>query len=491
MSRWAAEFAQHPFQAIWKALKDELSLIEVDDQTVLTSVDELARLKKVIAYLDEIISSVDPDITPKSVWAAFHPQADSCLQQVRSYVSNRNITHVIQANEHADNLLTYLKPYLILPEEVIRALQNSARSYVTEVEKYVEAFRDKSTVIVKQLEDNKKLSTSCLSRTESNGTKIDKFVEHLFVGTEEIAPVEKAIEDTKRDIDIKAGEISALHTTLLVGDASTKTVVAAAEKEIGERRDEIVELLEAVDSEVKQLDAFHTKIFGEKNDSTGEPVSGLKYELDQRMAQLSAFESAQNNKHSALFQKIESLLPGATSAGLASAYGALREKFSKPIARYTWLFYGSLSVLILAAIFISVRHLTIYPTVSVDFVEVAEWDYVLRALLYKTPFIAPVIWLAIFSTTRRSQYERLQQEYAHKEALATSYDSYKKQIQELKGESEDLQKQLISKAIEAIAYNASVTLDGKHEDKLPVQHLLEKLSLDDAKKLLEMLKASK
>lgn len=105
--------------------------------------------------------------------------------------------------------------------------------------------------------------------------------------------------------------------------------------------------------------------------------------------------------------------------------------------------------------------------------------------MYKAPFIAPVIWLAIFSGTRRSQYERLQQEYAHKEALASSYDSYKKQIQDLKGETEALQKDLLAKAIEAIAYNASVTLDGKHQEKMPLAQLIEQLGgLEQAQKLI-------
>lgn len=198
---------------------------------------------------------------------------------------------------------------------------------------------------------------------------------------------------------------------------------------------------------IGELDVFYTKIFGE-NDETGKPVSGLNFELDLRTTQLLALEEEQKVKHQALFQKIESLLPGATSAGLASAYRALKENFSKPISTYTWLFYGALLLLTVAAIVMSVQNFNAYPTFSISFVEVADWDHVLRALLFKAPFISPVIWLAVFSSTRRSQYERLQQEYAHKEALATSYESYKKQLQELKGESDALPNQLPTRILE-------------------------------------------
>lgn len=131
--------------------------------------------------------------------------------------------------------------------------------------------------------------------------------------------------------------------------------------------------------------------------------------------------------------------------------------------------------------------LTLFPF-KVEFVKATDWTDMLRTLLTRIPIIVPILWVAIFSATRRSQYERLQQEYAHKEALASSYDSFKKQLKDLGGDTDDLQKALIGRAIDAIAYNASTTLDGKHTEKLPALQILEKLSVDDARKLLDMLR---
>jgi hypothetical protein len=71
----------------------------------------------------------------------------------------------------------------------------------------------------------------------------------------------------------------------------------------------------------------------------------------------------------------------------------------------------------------------------------------------------------------------LQQEYAHKEAFAKSYESYKKQLESLPGsDTEPLQKELIAKAIDAIAFNASSTLDGKHRDKMPLEQAIDVLT---------------
>ena len=68
----------------------------------------------------------------------------------------------------------------------------------------------------------------------------------------------------------------------------------------------------------------------------------------------------------------------------------------------------------------------------------------------------------------------MQQEYAHKEALAKSYDSYKQQIEALNSGDADMLKNLITKAIDAIAYNASETLDKRHGDRHPAHELVEK-----------------
>lgn len=492
-SRWATEFSQHPFHAQWDALKSQLETLEVDDKTVPTSVYELARLKKVVAYLDDLLLAIEPDMTPRSVWAAFHPQVEACKSQVAAYASNRNIAHIQQANEHADNLLTYLKPYFVHPKDSLKALERGAKKYVNELESYTTTFQKKALELVQEIEQGKATSDGQLAATAANRAEIMTFHELLLTENPENISIRSAIQAAKMDIDAKALEITNLYNLLLVGDAATKptkTKIEEAEAAISEQRTNISGLIASAEVELEQLDNFHIKIFGKKDPATGQATSGLQFELDQRIAHLVKLENEQRVKHKAMFEEIESLLPGATSAGLASAYRSLKEKFSNPIRFYTALFYGALLLLVIAAMIMSTQELRFSPF-SIKFIEIEEWDYVLKALMFKAPFILPAVWLAIFSSTRRSQYERLQQEYAHKEALAKSYEGYKKQILDLKGESEELQRALISKSIDSIAYNASVTLDGKHEEKSPIHQLFEKLSPTEAKKLIDWARSDK
>lgn len=493
-SRWATEFENHPFQASWIALKELLLTTEVDDQTVSTSVLELSRLKRVVAFVDEILSTLDPELIPRAVWPSFQQQTEALLQQVRNYVANRNIGHIANANENADNLLTYVRPYMVAPADAMRALQRSARTLSAQLETYTADVRTKSTAMLAAVAEAQQGVSMTLAEAMQGKAKLDEYASRLFVGNEQAPAIQKEIAGLLEATTSKSAAIDELYAALLVGTPkaqSTQAQVKAAEVDITATRDKTSALLDSAQTEVRQLTSFYEKIFGRRDEATSKLVGGLEAELDTRTTELKRLEDEQKIKHAAMFAKIESLLPGATSAGLATAYKNLKDNFATPIKRYTWLFYGSLGLLVIAALVMAVKGFSIYPSFTMEFVEAPNWDVILRALIYKAPFIAPVLWLAVFASTRRSQYERLQQEYAHKEALAQSYESYKKQIQDLKGDSDALQRELIEKAIDAIAFNASTTLDGKHENKLPIHQFLEKWSLDDFKKVIDLAKNAK
>lgn len=493
-SRWADEFSRHPFQPIWAGIKNDLANIDVDDQTVITSVTELARLKRVIVYLDEIISTVDPDLTPRSVWSNFESQSDACSQQIRAYSSTKNISHIQQANEHADNLLTYVRPYMVLPQEAVSALQKSAQTYASQLESHIFSFRNKSESLLNEIRKDREVAAARMRGLEKAGDKIDVLAKELFDGADGVIPTKSLIDSFVADVAEKTKQVTDLHVNLLVDlpeKNSIQTQTKYAEADILARRKEMTKVLENAQKRIDNLDEFYEKIFGVPDNDKVETTGGLEFELNTRIAQLDSLEIDQEKKHKALFERIESLLPGATSAGLASAYRSLKESFDKPIANYTKYFYWSLGLIALGTVVFAIEKVSLLPP-DVTFTKIKDWDEILRGLVGKAGFFIPMVWLALFSATRRSQYERLQQEYAHKEALASSYESYKKQLQELNGGSEDLQRELIAKAVAAIAYNASATLDGKHhKEKPPLVQLLEKANLEPLQKLHDILKSFK
>lgn len=185
-------------------------------------------------------------------------------------------------------------------------------------------------------------------------------------------------------------------------------------------------------------------------------------------------ECRENHKstYNEIKEQIESLLPGATAAGLSSAYNELKKEFQKPIKLSTGMFYASLIMILVFGLATTTQKLSLVPFVY-EQIALSNTDTMLRNLIHNIPIMLPVIWLAIFSSKRRSEYQRLHQEYAHKEAIAKSYESFRKQISQLENDKHELTQELLSTAIEALKFNASTTLDKKHGDKLPLQEIVE------------------
>lgn len=490
MSRWQTEFEQHPFQENWRLLLEDVPTLSVDDQTVLTAVQELARLKKVVEYLREAIASIDVELVPKSVWDSFHGQCSPCRQEVANYKSNRSIGHLQNANQHLDNLLSYVRPYLILPESVLKVLGASAHAYRSQMELSVTTFQQQVSTAAQEIATDRSTAKNSISAIQKSKAAVDAFVTDLIEGSGEKKSIKRAIESTKVTIEQQAADIASLHKAMLVDapdSVSIKSKVDQASREVISAEQKIKDLLNLTQDDVDDFDEFHKKIFG-SIDSEGKTTGGLKQELDTRVTQLDNLEKVQLAKYKALYEKIENLLPGATSAGLAKAYEVQRRSFATPIKNSTKLFYAAVGLMPVIAFLTSIQSASL-TQLSISFVNHETLEAIAKSMLLKLPFMAPLIWLAVFASIRRSQYERLQQEYAHKEALAKSYDSYKKQLEALlTTEKESLQKELINKAIEAIAYNASQTLDGKHRDKMPLEHALDVLSSEKGQSLLDRLR---
>jgi hypothetical protein len=488
MTRWIQEYNQHPLKSTWSTLLENVEPLDVDDQTVTTTVEELARLKKVLAFVDRIIVNADAELTPKSVWGNCHSQAEACLQQVRAYAANRNVSHLVQANEHADNILTYVRPYMVPPEQALEAYGAAMRAFSDQVSDYVAAFQERALSVQSTLTTAVNDAINQQKEIETIELRVKQFDGYLFDGIDGKQPAEKYLKEMVSNVETSHGTVEALRQKLLEGPESISVKVTGYEKDIHQIHDTLTDVLDSATSRQKELDTFYIRIFGPPLADDDEiQEGGLKHELDVRFEQLGRHEEEQKTRQKALFESIESLLPGATSAGLASSYKALKDYFKSPITRYTQAFYFSMLALLLGGLILVMESFTLWPF-HIEFVKTNGWEEMVRTLLTRVPIVLPVVWVAIFSATRRSQYERLQQEYAHKEAFASSYESYKKQLQQLQIDADGLQKELIGKAIEAISFNASKTLDGNHTEKPPVYQLLEKLNVEDLKKILDLAK---
>ncbi|MDO6687643.1 MULTISPECIES: coiled-coil domain-containing protein [unclassified Agarivorans] len=483
MSRWTETFENHPFQTNWKGIVEIVEEVIVDDETIVTSVEEIARLNKVVVFLNSLLKSCDPELIPESTWNNFHSQSSSCLQQVNHYQSNRNIGHITNANNHLDNLLTYIRPYQVVAGKAAQSASASFGAYTRAINSNLSSFQAEAKELLAELGDFKNQAENNAIESDAAKVRIKELESSYFDDTEEEG-LETRINSFEEKLEENYERIQKYRTELLDGDSENESISSEVKNalELAENDSEnIKELLNEVKSKLADFKQYHTDVFGVKNEE-GEHEGGLKAEIVAREKHLEAFKKQQELKYKTLNDEIESLLPGATSAGLATAYHELKESFDTPIKTYSRLFYGSITALVLVA-FLSITKEVGW--LFIRFVEVTDLSKLVSNILYKLPIVLPVLWLTLFASKRRSETQRLQQEYAHKEALAKSYQNFKMQIEALEQSDPALMNKLLSSAIDAVSKNASDTLDKKHGDKTPMHEGVEGFvsSLERAKKV--------
>src|SRR3989344_390391 len=210
----------------------------------------------------------------------------------------------------------------------------------------------------------------------------------------------------------------------------------------------------------EEIDKFFIKIFGEE-DAQGKRSGGLSTRISQKEKEADAFLNTQEKKYKELFEKIESLLPGATSTGLAQAYYDQKISYKWPVIIWAVVF-------IFALVGVFITGLISYDgSIKFSFENILSVEQATSKLIAKIPFFFALIWLAAFSSKQYRQNKRLEQEYAHKEVLAKSYQGYKRELESQGKTATD--KEIIATLhkvlVATIAKNPSEIMDdGRSED---------------------------
>lgn len=288
-------------------------------------------------------------------------------------------------------------------------------------------------------------------------SELDQYQSDLLVDGEnesiktKILNLENKIVSLKENAELKVSEILDYHAEIFDGTEDEDPIKDKIESFLSDSE----ELFTDTDSKKKDLDVFYEKVFGKK-DEEGEIKGGLEKEIIK-------YET----RYKTLFDKIESLLPGATTAGLAKVFSDKVTEYKKEVSVWKWISFGLLVILTLYYICIPLKANTL--------------DETFMGLLNRLPFIIFAVWLVVFAGNRRAESKKLEESYKHKEVMARSFVGYKEQIEELEESETDkvLLKSHMENLLMAINHNSGDFLD-KTGDKSPLHD-----ALDSAKGLLK------
>jgi hypothetical protein len=125
-----------------------------------------------------------------------------------------------------------------------------------------------------------------------------------------------------------------------------------------------------------------------------------------------------------LIKRVEGLLPGATSAGLASAFNKQKARFVDPQRQWLRTFVLCIIGLVIVATPSFLSAIGWGPHED-------TWSAVWRNLTMRLPIVLPLVWLAIYAGRNYMISLRLEEEYAYKEAISTAFEGYKREMEKI------------------------------------------------------------
>lgn len=178
-----------------------------------------------------------------------------------------------------------------------------------------------------------------------------------------------------------------------------------------------------------------------------------------------------------LKSKIEGLLPGAASAGLASAFHAQKERFAAP---QKWWLRGFVATII-ALIVVGFIGLPIqWPWASATAAPAETWETILRHFTVRLPIVIPLVWLAIYAARNYTMALRVEEDYAFKEAVSRAFEGYKREMANIEtqpdgGRTSPLEA-LCANVLTTIARRPGLIYEGQHDDVTPLSGVVKPVS---------------
>ncbi len=359
----------------------------------------------------------------------------------------------------------------------VNALILSARA--TDLQSQVTAMKSSTQTILSQAQANYRENT--IIRDGNNNFSWQFFVEESNTANIDVAKYFTPLNSAANQILYQVGQLLPLCKATGISDLSTraqalaevireteslrneakksadsaaKSYAGATEQEKGiqdllARADAVHSKLQALQQEMEREAASVNNLVAQIK-STGanagtleQQITGYqsKFEafqaqLDARLKLFSEFEAytkqaeMQNQQRETeidrLINKADTMIRGATTAGLSKSLEDTRELYAKRMDSARNGFFISIAFLTISALPLAAHFLpglfgSLVPAVS----EQAQNSY--YGVIGKIFLLLPATWLTVFFTKSFAEYFHLEREYAHKAALAKSIEGFKRE----------------------------------------------------------------
>lgn len=231
MPTWPDKLEAHPFMGVWKTLIDlshDDTLIEELNED---SIQDIARIRKVITYIDGIVKNIDPELFPFNLLNGLQNQTQACFNELNAFKGNGNVAHIQNANNQIDTVIsTFHQTPAALYSISAENIKEAASAYGETINSYINKYKE---------------------HTDNGVSALNNRLEEL---TNNIAEKEQTL------VALEA-ELKTVTQTIQQQTSEFNTQYQASERSRGESFDKLFEQYESdVDTEFEKLTTKSSKI---------------------------------------------------------------------------------------------------------------------------------------------------------------------------------------------------------------------------------------
>lgn len=345
MSRWNDQFQNHGFRATWNSLKALLDDDELEKNNNEAAVKEIARINKVVKYVDAVMDQIDPELMPMSLFDTLNQHATNCISQLNTFKSNQSIGHLHNVNTYVDSIITLISqtPFMLSGQQKGN-LSKAASAYAEALDLHL-----------------KKLSDSVEGEIESV--------------KESVAESQTSITEQQNTLAALYDQIQTVSQTIQKQTAEFNTQFQTSEKSRADKFEAVLTKLEKkVDDEVFRL--------GSKSDSEFEK---LAIKAGTTLEVLGKFQDDA--------KKVFGVVVNTLQAGAYSSY-ANEEKRSANFLRW-----AAITLMILGVAMLVVPEITKFIREAENYA--LDWHLTLGRIPFSIILFVPAFYLARESTKHR------------------------------------------------------------------------------------------
>lgn len=392
-------------------------------------------------------------------------------------------------------------------------LKNIIESYLTPEEKDITEIHNKINESLTYVKDAVEYVDAAKVEIDNDHKNVKTQTDHLKQLFEESSLNAKSIEEQNAqakslltDIISSKNELSSVSTEIEKLSAEAESALLKltnfdqAVVSVEDSKNKILLTQKNTRELLVEVKSLHTEVFGEevKDEVTGETVvvEGLAAKLevaytkvDKSLIDLELrFDNFEKDKHAeynqvkidwekeftSLKYQIESLLPGALSAGLSQAYEEKKNYEIGEIKSANNIFYRAIIGLTCISVFPVILYITLLVLGHRTVEQVAYLAP--NVFLAMLPIYIPCLWVAYSSDKKAKLSKRLSEEYAHKASISKTFEGISKQVSNISDNkmSEALESKLLFNLIQVSSENPGKLISDYDKSDHPLYDALDK-----------------